>query len=152
MILEPCVARAHREEDWLGLGKHPITSLLIIERPEGCTKSRILSQEPAFGTICSMSEIKYEIIKKIGVLSSPLRPSPYEDLRRTLTAPTPLHFGDASASLRVRCPPNQNPIWGKPGFESFLQNGLCGWRAIIGIKSLPILGRLEGQGLNREPK
>ena len=33
-----------------------------------------------------MSEIKYEIIKKIGVLSSPLRPSPYEDLRRTLTA------------------------------------------------------------------
>ena len=99
-----------------------------------------------------MSEIKYEIIKKIGVLSSPLRPSPYEDLRRTLTAPTPLHFGDASASLRVRCPPNQNPIWGKPGFESFLQNGLCGWRAIIGIKNLPILGRLEGQGLNREPK
>jgi hypothetical protein len=37
------------------------------------------------------TEIKYEIIKKIGVLSSPLRPSLYEDLRRTLTAP--LRFG-----------------------------------------------------------
>jgi hypothetical protein len=57
-----------------------------------------------------------------------------------------------SASLRVRCPPNQNPIWGKPGFERFLQNWLCGLRAIIGIKSLPILGRLEGQALNRAPK
>jgi hypothetical protein len=45
-----------------------------------------------------------------------------------------------------------NPIWGKPGFESFLQNWLCGLRAIIGIKSLPILGRLEGQALNRAPK
>jgi hypothetical protein len=41
-------------------------------------------------------------------------------------------------------PPNQNPIWWKPGFESFLQNWLCSLRAIIGIKSLPILGRLEG--------
>ena len=33
----------------------------------------------------------------------------------------PIAFGTyRSASLRVRCPPNQNQIWGKPRFGSFL--------------------------------
>jgi hypothetical protein len=68
-----------------------------------------------------MSEIKYEIIQKIGVLSSPLRPSLYEDLRRTLTAP--LRFGYDVPQIKTRFGGSQAlRVFCKMGFVACVQS------------------------------